>query len=947
MTLVTIVRPDVAICGLAHIDSSRVADSVALQTFLADGAYNATNWITGDLISAQRMNKLEDGLFWNNYYAKLSVDTYDQLADIDVIYIAEGTHFAYVKNEDKFYYYTEEKQWQELKTGGADVTTLLKDYAKTSDIPTKVSQLINDKGYLVSIPEQYATKQYVDNEIKEQLGDIDVDIDLTEYATKEYVDQEIQTIELTPGPQGEPGPQGPQGIQGIQGPKGEKGDKGDPGEAVTNISQLIDDIGLVKQSEVEELSKEIAHCITPEMFGAIGDGVTDDSMAIQLAIDTAGNTTPVYLSRKNYKISTGLIIRTNYSVFRCDGTLTYEGTEAAVTLTNTLRSEVKVNTIYAQNGTALRLSNVDGRVTFNQVSVNNIRSSKVGIHLTTPTYSNFPIYYNKISFMDIISSEKGIHVEPIGYYINENRYYGGTIGGGCFYGIKIGNTNDYFSSGSNKFLSGGIEGIDENGYGIFIENSGFNIFRNIRTLERYGRYVIALKGSSLSNRIEIDVISLAQVDISELSEISNGYNELRAMSMSCDGSTLISKEVRVSSLYGFSYDTRSSNRAYYLVTAGMFENNVIQQIDNVKIPSSLRFDNPELDGLTFTLGPVYTALTSLVRGLPLTISFGSENGKIKILDEDGSIVVDNTKGDYAGQTVSVCWDGHSQYNSKNIWNVTFQEGAFQSNEFKILKNDVTGIKTNLENHINQIAGFLPEVPEEYRQVEYIQSDGNQYFNTGVLASDHPEGLKYVFDGTVVDYDSNISEYLWGALANGRRSGYVNINDETMRFLVNIGNSSSAAGFVSMTIGERVVLELTCTPENPLGMTFYKNGTEAHYFIVDNSSSSPMPNAHIYLLRLNGSSATTYTKARIYKFSMYKTDGTVLRNFIPCYRKADLVVGLYDTATGTFFTNLGTGEFTKGVEVFSPFEGQDERYNALEDRIKILEEMLVDGSEVEY
>ena len=185
MTLVTIVRPDVAICGLAHIDSSRVADSVALQTFLADGAYNATNWITGDLISAQRMNKLEDGLFWNNYYAKLSVDTYDQLADIDVIYIAEGTHFAYVKNEDKFYYYTEEKQWQELKTGGADVTALLKDYAKTSDIPTKVSQLINDKGYLVSIPEQYATKQYVDNEIKEQLGDLDIDIDLTEYATKD------------------------------------------------------------------------------------------------------------------------------------------------------------------------------------------------------------------------------------------------------------------------------------------------------------------------------------------------------------------------------------------------------------------------------------------------------------------------------------------------------------------------------------------------------------------------------------------------------------------------------------------------------------------------------------------------------------------------------------------------------------------------------------------
>jgi hypothetical protein len=64
----------------------------------------------------------------------------------------------------------------------------------------------------------------------------------------EYLQQQIDTIALTPGPQGlqgEPGlagPIGPQGLQGPQGeigpvgpagpqgPKGDKGDKGDPGE---------------------------------------------------------------------------------------------------------------------------------------------------------------------------------------------------------------------------------------------------------------------------------------------------------------------------------------------------------------------------------------------------------------------------------------------------------------------------------------------------------------------------------------------------------------------------------------------------------------------------------------------------------------------------------------------------------------------------------------------
>ena len=49
------------------------------------------------------------------------------------------------------------------------------------------------------------------------------------YATIAYVDNAINTIALTPGPQGEPGPQGPQGEVGPQGPQGPKGEDGAPG----------------------------------------------------------------------------------------------------------------------------------------------------------------------------------------------------------------------------------------------------------------------------------------------------------------------------------------------------------------------------------------------------------------------------------------------------------------------------------------------------------------------------------------------------------------------------------------------------------------------------------------------------------------------------------------------------------------------------------------------
>ena len=48
--------------------------------------------------------------------------------------------------------------------------------------------------------------------------------------------------------------------------------------------------------------------------------------------------------------------------------------------------------------------------------------------------------------------------------------------------------------------------------------------------------------------------------------------------------------------------------------------------------------------------------------------------------------------------------------------------------------------------------------------------------------------------------------------------------------------------------------------------------------------------------------------------MNAADGTPIRNFVPCYRKSDNVIGLYDTVEGVFYTNAGTGSFTKGVDV---------------------------------
>lgn len=94
-------------------------------------------------------------------------------------------------------------------------------------IPSKVSDLENDKGYLTKHQslDGYATEEYVNQKISEaELGGEGSDIDLSSYYTKTQTDEAIQAavgaVELLPGPAG---PQGEQGVQGEDGYTPQKG----------------------------------------------------------------------------------------------------------------------------------------------------------------------------------------------------------------------------------------------------------------------------------------------------------------------------------------------------------------------------------------------------------------------------------------------------------------------------------------------------------------------------------------------------------------------------------------------------------------------------------------------------------------------------------------------------------------------------------------------------
>lgn len=53
--------------------------------------------------------------------------------------------------------------------------------------------------------------------------------------------------------------------------------------------------------------------------------------------------------------------------------------------------------------------------------------------------------------------------------------------------------------------------------------------------------------------------------------------------------------------------------------------------------------------------------------------------------------------------------------------------------------------------------------------------------------------------------------------------------------------------------------------------------------------------------------------RIKSFIVRQAGETVC-DLIPCYRKSDVEIGMYDLVSKTFLTNAGTGTFTKGADV---------------------------------
>lgn len=177
----------------------------------------------------------------------------------------------------------------------------------------------------------------------------------------------------------------------------------------------------------------------------------------------------------------------------------------------------------------------------------------------------------------------------------------------------------------------------------------------------------------------------------------------------------------------------------------------------------------------------------------------------------------------------------------------------------------------------------------YYKLEYIESSGTQYINTGITESNYI-AVECKF------YNPNpVNHYLFGAQQN---SSYMMYN-----------------GLYGSGILEYNWSTLRYTASNMVELSQTLSGNTLTSAINDKTytqSIGTSSNSTFYIFACNEGARLYTSTLRLYYFKIYNdAQSTLARNFTPAKRKSDNVIGLYDEVNEVFYTNAGSGSFTGG------------------------------------
>ena len=216
--------------------------------------------------------------------------------------------------------------------------------------------------------------------------------------------------------------------------------------------------------------------------------------------------------------------------------------------------------------------------------------------------------------------------------------------------------------------------------------------------------------------------------------------------------------------------------------------------------------------------------------------------------------------------------------------------AYLTNTVKNVEGTEISIDDSYKLKDYELEGDTYQLPDGYTQVEYIQSSGTQYIDTGYIFNAN-DNIKI----KVMPLEANVDKTIFGEYSSGKVC--------ELGYLSNAFRGNVGSGGPTYSINNIYEIEL-------INGRWSYNGT-AFGSIYNNTAEITC-----YLFARNYGNDLKRSVTRFYDLKIIRNNN-IIHHFIPCYRNSDNVIGIYDIINNKFKTNIGTGTFTKGNDAILP------------------------------
>lgn len=190
----------------------------------------------------------------------------------------------------------------------------------------------------------------------------------------------------------------------------------------------------------------------------------------------------------------------------------------------------------------------------------------------------------------------------------------------------------------------------------------------------------------------------------------------------------------------------------------------------------------------------------------------------------------------------------------------------------------------------------PKLPSGYTELEYIQSSGTQYIDTGFKPNQ---------DSKIV-----ISMAFLGSVGENVLGSRNSSSDANNRFgIITFGSSSKIGSFFGSTATQSISLDSSIH-----NYTLSKAGLSVDGVSYGGAHTASFSCTYPITLFAwnNGSNGIVKNSSKIVDCKIFSGE-VLVRNFIPCKNPSG-AIGLYDTVNNQFYQNAGSGAFIAGPEI---------------------------------